>query len=891
MKKAIFYTMDALLASMLLIGAVLLIYSTYEQNSSGVEQKIFLTQDILTVFSGITLSEINNSFITQEFDNGNITNLNNTLLEQIGEYWALNNTVKAQQLFSSVMSEELITGSGLRLSIDNEEIYIKNYSSKKSLFTFNRMISGIVKGAPLTGYSSSAYLKKIRDKKTSSYAYFGGFIGQGNITLRLDLPADFNSTKLIDSYIKIETPGSFEIFINGNQCGTNYSGAAGQVNLWTITSCNASLISGTNNFTFAFISPLNISYVSGGLIKATYITDTLVENVATGYKRVYLPSVTGFINLYDAVSVQGIITDITLNITYDSIYSTFFTFGNETLFIDPGQNTTRNIFIVKNNLSIPPSTIPIRMAHTNLSNISVLDAGVPSDSFLVTDVSGSMNDCAVYVNQTMCRYQYKQASWWWFWLTTTCAYNNVSCNNNECGISPIYSTRSYSIINQSVCSKTLLDVAKDADKLFVEVVLGASSLHRVGLIDFSNDAHTPTNLTNVESVLDSEIDTYSPNGGTCTCCGINYARNLVNSSTNKKFMIVLSDGEPNYYCSNYNDYTGTSGSDSLSESWAINASILACQNNITVYAIGFGTAMTAAGHNIMKQIACNASLYYNVTDTSQLEDVYRNISEQILIAANFSSQTINLVGNFSPTKLHTDSYIDLYYQDLNPIDTQNKISVLIESPQFNSCNVSIDIPSGIVIQDAYAASYSSNHWTDLLKINENVVFNLSQYNSSYDLLGDPFLIQIPSLLLYPGQSNNISLRVGDSTTNSSNCSNNNTLIYTALVTASVARTDIKEKNVGCTWTVEYVDGEINTIKVPAAYAGTKNCTYTSVNISYDLDDTYDVATYSLLKQLDTENSGKVLVNINNLDLEIITTVIGGVPYLWGPSIIRLEVWQ
>ena len=34
-----------------------------------------------------------------------------------------------------------------------------------------------------------------------------------------------------------------------------------------------------------------------------------------------------------------------------------------------------------------------------------------------------------------------------------------------------------------------------------------------------------------------------------------------------------------------------------------------------------------------------------------------------------------------------------------------------------------------------------------------------------------------------------------------------------------------------------------------------------------------------------------VVNIDAADLEIIVTIVSGVPYLWGPSIATLEVWR
>lgn len=890
MKKGVFYTVDALLASMLLIGAVMLIFHNYSPEDIDINQQTFISQDVLTILAEIRLSEINNTFVTQEIASGNITDINITALDQVGEYWALNKTDKAQTLLQIIINDSLPAGYGIKTSMGENTLLLRNTSRKENSVSFNRMISGIEQGKPLTGSSGTSYLKKIRNKKTSSYAYFGGFVGQGNISVSLNLPSDFNSSRMIDALIKVDTPGTFRFYINGQQCGSTYTGSAGNVSLWDILGCNDSFTSEKNNLSIIFTSGLNSSYISGGFIKATYTTDTLIENITPGYYRYDFPSIDGFINLYDAISVPGIIDNWTLNISYDSIYTTFLTLGNETIFIDPGQNTTRNIYIQRIDQYLPPGTVPLRMSHTNLTNITVLGIGLPSDSFLVTDVSGSMNDCAEYANQTWCEYEYQRRVGG-NWRDSDCVYNNVSCADNDCNEPVFYAGRNYMLVNHSVCSKTLLDIAKEADKLFVTTILNASTLHKVGLVDYSTNANTPTNLTNVKSVLDNEIDSYVPSGTTCTCCGINYARNLINSSTNKRFMIVLSDGEPNQYCTSFNDYAGTAGTTNISAGWAINASRLACNDNITVYAIGFGSAMTASGHAIMRGIACNDSLYYNATNVSQLAAIYEDISKQVLLAANFSSQTVSILGEFNKTKLLEGSYLEVYYEDINNIDTQNKLSLTVESEQFNGCNKIIQIPGGVVIQDAYMTSYSGNHWTSALKVNDNIVFNLTDFGNSYDILGDPFIVQIPAPLLSPGQNNTINLTIGDAPENYSDCSSNNTLIYTALISTSTSRTDALAKAEGCMWNVESIYGATTNFAIPKSYSGPKICNYTNASISYDHEDVYDVAVYSMLRQLDYENTGRIFFDLTENDLEIILITTGQVAYMWGPSLIKIEVWQ
>lgn len=888
-KKAIYHSMDAILAGLLLLGVAVFLLQTpfYEQK---IEQKSFITEDMLSILSELKVDEVNHPFITQEINNGNITNTQNSILEQMGEFWALNYSAKSQTLFEIVFNDSIPdTLTSVQINIEQDTIFSNNISDQQDIVTGRRMISGIAKGAPLTGFSSSAYLKKVRNKKNSAYGYFGGFYGQGNITSKLHLPDDFDSSRLLSANLKIETPGTFELYINGAKCGGSYTGSPNQVSSWDISSCDALFVNETNDVLFYFTSQLNSSYISGGFVRVDYTTDTLIEQEQEGYKRYYLPEVSGFINIYDAISAQGLITNWTLNVTFYNEYDTFFTFGNDTIFVTAGKNQTQNVIYTLTNQTIPPTQIPIRMGVTNFSNITLVDAGIPADVFLVTDVSGSMDDCGIStdINQTMCGYDYR---FWFWWFSTSCPYTG-SCAGDQCGTGSS-TTTNHQVFNQTttVCNATLLDIAIEADKLFVDTVLNGT-LHEVGLVHFSSDSYLSSALSTDELVLKNQIDNYNANGATCTCCGINRAKDQLLSSSDNRFMIVLSDGEPTRKCDSFTDYTGSSGTNAENKQWAIDAGQEACANNITVYTIGFGEALSADGHDTMQQIACNSSLYFNATNVEDLADIYENISNQVLIAANYSSQIVNVVGNFSASKIYENSYIDLYYDPITPPDSSGQISLTFESDQFTSCSEVIEIPNNIAIEDAYVTSFSSSHWTKSVKANGVTVFNITEYGSDYTLLGDPFIIQIPSPLLYPGQNNTLELEVGDNPANYTSCSLNNSLIFTALINASTPRTQTVETAQGCTWTIQSEADTYTVLPVPSSYSGSNTCVYNETNITYNILDAYDTAVYGLIQELDPDKNGKVLVDLTSSDLEITITVISGIPYLWGPSMVSLNVWS
>jgi len=318
--RAIFYTMDALLASILLIGAILLIYSTYSPEDVDIEQQTFVSQDILTIVSELRVSELNTSFVNAQIANGNITDINKTVLDQIGEFWAINKADKAQLLLQDIINNSIPNNYGIRTTMGNNTLLLQNLTSKINSIASNRMISGIEQGKPLLGSSGTSYLRKVSDKKTSLYSYFGGFVGQGNITKTMDLK-NVTITKIILD-MDVAVGGTFQLKINEHICNSS-SGVQtftpSTINMtsdyWDVSSCNHSLLVGKNNFTFIF-SDLGSAYISGGYIKIDYETNDFQDSIYSNYSATSLPGIDGAVNLYDSFYVPGELDNLNIYLHY-----------------------------------------------------------------------------------------------------------------------------------------------------------------------------------------------------------------------------------------------------------------------------------------------------------------------------------------------------------------------------------------------------------------------------------------------------------------------------------------------------------------------------------------------------------------------------------------------
>ncbi len=900
-KKGFFFTLDAFFAAALLVtGMILLSKFTFQEVNT--EQIDLLSKDVLVAFSELKVGYINNSWIKNEINTSGITDVNNSVLEQIGEYWATGESAKAEYL-AQLMSANLIPSKyGFSLVADGTTIYTRSIPKTRDLVSAQRMISGIAEGSPIEGSSSSAYLRKIRSKTFSSYAYFGGFVGQGNITIFIDdLPTDISENSITDIILELDTDSSFYFEINNFVCNysniTTYFTSLAQnmsPDVWNITHCKNLITSGKNYFEINFLGGLNESYVAGGYIKIDYKTNQTITNDTFDSDKYYFPEINGIINLFDSFYVPGTLNQMGIYLNYfinrsnATNATVYFSIGNDLIYTD--SNTTNvstflsNAYLsTKLNYSeIDLTTVPLRVGLSNMSGQVILTSGEPADTILVTDVSGSMDWCGLYNEPLTCSYYCA------FSGMTSCAVTDVgSCSGDACGRGCFFS-----LFHSLDCVASRIELAREADNLSVSIILNSTGT-RVGLVSYDDSVVGSRSLTSNSGLLYSDINSYGSGGGTCICCGIYKAFDMLQADETSDYMIVLSDGDANYKCSGPGDYTGTSDAGQAPAS-TIAAGQYACNNainNVTVFTIGFGSDISSSGTQTLMDTACNNSFYFNATNASTLAEIYFNISRLIVKESNYSSQILLFEGNISDSFFSGDSYIEFNYTPLVDDPNPNELSIIFQTDQFNSCNKTVYIPAGLRLVEAKMTSYSSQYWTDFLTVNDESVFDLSGFYSDYAVLGDPFIIEIPVTSLIVGADNNLSIRTGSSPLNSTACSDNNSFIYKAMVNYSSSRTAVASLIEGCKWVLEFEDGTFLNISVPESYSGSNNCSFTNSTIEYNSDDAYDSAVYAIFKSLDFDKDGRILFNLVSEDLEIVVNIVSGIPYLWGPAIIEARVWQ
>jgi len=868
-KKGVFFSLDALIALIIILITMIIVYPNIENFKS--ENRVH--SDITNVLSNLKIGETNNTFVKNLIYENKISDLNKSVLEQIGEFYVENITL-AKDLASSVLSD-IESKENFGLWYGNTPIFLKNLSSfenAKNVRVDKQIISGIKEGSSVKGYSGRAFLSS--DFQTK-YFYFGGYSGDGNISIKIDYFGDLEDVKM-----EIAVNKDFDIYINDLFSG-HYTNSSSQFipAKYDLNAYRTNFHSGEN---ILKISEKDL-FIAGGYIKISYSNVSAFNDV----KRYYFPGVEGIINIYDGFYIPGNLNEMNILLHYNSNYSVFLNIGNVTVFNESSAGigeTSRYLNNTElssklNYSSMTKKTIPLRIGLNELKSVG--EKG-NADVIIITDISGSM--------------EYRLNS------------DSIGIARN-CSDPQLYDS-----------STKRISIAKCLDKMVVDIILNVSG-NRVGLSAFYGDNSYPykgrvyeEGLTNNSQYLKSKIDQYVPQDGTPICAAINDAYKILSEQSNPnrtKFVIVMSDGIPTHTCASSGcegTRTGLQSDEALwlgygagcyggSDDCNVNDCNCASQNanwsscrlhnglNATVYSVGFGPVSSCnMANKTLKNIAnCGNGKYYSSDNATLLEDFYRLISYEIL-ELSYSEQ-ISKASSGLFTKIYPDSYIEFNYtSEQRPYG----LLVSLEKKFSDKYSGTFDVPSDSRIANAKVVSYSGPRWTKEIKINNVTFYNLSLYGRNYKELGDPYNIAIPESLIQ--NLNNITLITGISPENSSEGSENNKIIYT-LVKNFSSYSSIQAHASGCSWEIEFEDNTNYTLKIPKNYSGQSLCYYKEGKQEIgDENDAINIAVLNLFRSLDSDSNGKIDIKINEQNLGVNSYEIVGVPYSWSTKV-EIRTWD
>ena len=158
MKKGVFFTIDSLIAAGIVILAIFIIPQLY---SSGKEKSNidYVSQDLVNVFSTLTVGKMKNEYVQDLISNGYIVHVNNTIFEQLGEFW-LDNKLDLAENFTRNITEDIVSiDYGFSVLIDGNYVYSRNLPIKNELISSKKISTQINKDS--SGYTSTILLMEI----------------------------------------------------------------------------------------------------------------------------------------------------------------------------------------------------------------------------------------------------------------------------------------------------------------------------------------------------------------------------------------------------------------------------------------------------------------------------------------------------------------------------------------------------------------------------------------------------------------------------------------------------------------------------------------------------------------------------------------------------------
>ncbi|MFH1409415.1 MAG: VWA domain-containing protein [Nanoarchaeota archaeon] len=318
---------------------------------------------------------------------------------------------------------------------------------------------------------------------------------------------------------------------------------------------------------------------------------------------------------------------------------------------------------------------------------------------------------------------------------------------------------------------------------------------------------------------------------------------------------------------------------------------------INIYAVAFNVN-DELGIQTLNQSACcdDCNNFYSGSTPEELLEIYEDIGEEIANLQFVTQEAIT--SGLLESILYNDSYFvfnSTYVQGEIPY---GMFPVTLQSPRFgnNETSYNFTLYENTTLRDARITSYSADKWTHEVKINNSngnvTIFSMEHFNLDYEFIGDPFIVEIPVENFIVGNNTiNISTAFGPS--NVSGGSPDDRLFYTIFLPATASSEGIGNYAEECNWTIE-TEEEVNVTMTPEGV--NCSCIYTSEihtleDGSYNGDNSIGTAMFNLLRQLDADVDGRIDVDIQQQNLRVVSTTTENIPYLWGPTLVEVRVWQ
>lgn len=127
-KGAYFYVIDAFIASIVIIGALVVLFSQFTSSSTS-RQAYHTAEDFLATLTSTAVRNVDDTKVREWITNGTISNPQLSVLQQIGLFKAAGDTASASYL-TSIMAAQTTRNVGVEVLINNQQIYLKQATAQ-----------------------------------------------------------------------------------------------------------------------------------------------------------------------------------------------------------------------------------------------------------------------------------------------------------------------------------------------------------------------------------------------------------------------------------------------------------------------------------------------------------------------------------------------------------------------------------------------------------------------------------------------------------------------------------------------------------------------------------------------------------------------------------------
>lgn len=145
-RKAQYFTLDAFIASMIVAVTIVIVLAARTSKPYTVQSEQ-LSKGVADSLAQVKLGELNNPLVINLSRSGNITNLDNTVLQQAAEFYFTERKSQAFKLLQNVTAKLFPPQYSFKILINNEMIYdraIVNENTSTVLISSRRLVFGVV---------------------------------------------------------------------------------------------------------------------------------------------------------------------------------------------------------------------------------------------------------------------------------------------------------------------------------------------------------------------------------------------------------------------------------------------------------------------------------------------------------------------------------------------------------------------------------------------------------------------------------------------------------------------------------------------------------------------------------------------------------------------------